>query len=186
MKRVMNRALAALAAVAAVACSAPEERIVTGKVMEATADALLVTHDKMITVFNIGKADLSEAWGLPAGAPVTVTYTVSKKMFAASRVVCDKTYAGLIGSWVHPVPGNEQESEGIELQPKGAAASINRATLLYETWGLSEDGRLVLTGKSVGNGQTIDFADTVEVVRLDDTELVLSSASGFEERYTRR
>ena len=125
----MNRALAALAAVAAVACSAPEERTVTGKVMEATADALLETHYKMITVFNIGKADLSEAWGLPAGAPVTVTYTVSKKMFAASRVVCDKTYAGLIGSWVHPVPGNEQESEGIELQPKGAASTAPRCSM---------------------------------------------------------
>lgn len=46
------------------------------------------------------------------------------------------------------------------------------ATLAYDTWTI-EGNRLILGGKSIGNGQTIDFSDTLVVVRLSADNMVL-------------
>ena len=57
------------------------------------------------------------------------------------------------------------------------------ATLAYDTWTI-EGNCLILGGKSIGNGQTIDFSDTLVVVRLSaDTMVLRMGAMDFE--YTR-
>lgn len=78
----------------------------------------------------------------------------------------------LEGEWIQPVPGMEGQIQGIELEKGGKARSINMATLVYEKWH-REGNQIVLHGKSIGNGLTIDFDDTYEISKLDETELIL-------------
>lgn len=83
-----------------------------------------------------------------------------------------KSESELLGQWVEPVPGMEQMEQGIKIENDGKAASINMSTLQYETW--KQDGKdLILTGKSIGNGQTIDFSDTLEIKELTNEKLIL-------------
>lgn len=88
------------------------------------------------------------------------------------------------GTWVQPIPGAETEIQGLRLEPDGKASSVNMATLLYEGWDL--DGEtLILHGKSIGNGITIDFRDTMKIEKLTADSLVLSG-QGDTRRYSRK
>ena len=60
----------------------------------------------------------------------------------------------------------------LTLNEDGTAVSINMATLQYQEWSASGD-TLVLTGKSIGNGQTIDMADTLLIVSVSADSLVV-------------
>ena len=91
--------------------------------------------------------------------------------------------ASIVGSWLEPVPGMPQMTQGFTLGDDGKAESLNMATLLYEHWTQQGD-TLCLSGKSIGNQQTIDFTDTLLVKRLTADTLVLQR--GQQERvYTR-
>ena len=46
------------------------------------------------------------------------------------------------------------------------------ATLKYETWSRKGDC-LVLSGQSIGNGQTLQFTDTLRIVKVDSDNLVV-------------
>ena len=82
----------------------------------------------------------------------------------------------LVGVWLEPIPGMDG-FQGMALSADGTARSVNMATLVYDRWQLI--GRqLVLEGKSIGNGQTIEFADTLDVVRVDADSLILARESG--------
>lgn len=48
------------------------------------------------------------------------------------------------------------------------------ATLVYESWKQKGD-QLILTGKSIGNGQTIEFTDTLEIIKLSADSLILDN-----------
>ncbi|MCM1300887.1 MAG: lipocalin family protein [Alistipes senegalensis] len=89
------------------------------------------------------------------------------------------------GSWVEPVPGMEHTMQGIRLEKEGKASSINMATLQYERWERTGD-RLILTGKSIGNHQTLPFTDTLEIRTLTADELVLERNDGCTARYERK
>lgn len=78
----------------------------------------------------------------------------------------------LEGSWAEPVPGMEEQTQGFTLNDDGTAESINMATLQYQEWTSSGD-TLVLMGKSIGNGQTIDMADTLLIVNVNADTLVV-------------
>lgn len=86
------------------------------------------------------------------------------------------------GAWVEPVPGMEGMTQGVKLEAEGKASSINMATLKYESWS-QEGDRLILTGKSIGNGQTIDFADTLTIVSATADSLVLERKDGVKISY---
>lgn len=78
--------------------------------------------------------------------------------------------------WVEPVPGMSYQVQGFNLEEKGKASSINMATLQYEKW--SKDGdMLILSGKSIGNHETISFSDTLTIERLTKNELALKKGS---------
>ncbi|MDE5895439.1 MAG: lipocalin family protein [Muribaculum intestinale] len=101
----------------------------------------------------------------------------------ATLTLCVGKNTDIEGRWVQPVPGQPDAWQGIALEPDGKASSINMATLAYDTWTI-EGNRLILGGKSIGNGQTIDFSDTLVVVRLSaDTMVLRMGAMDFE--YTR-
>ncbi len=68
----------------------------------------------------------------------------------------------------------EGKVQGVKIEKGGNASSINMATLVYESWKQNGD-QLVLTGKSIGNGQTIEFADTLEIIKLSADSLILNN-----------
>lgn len=78
-----------------------------------------------------------------------------------------------VGKWVQPVPGLPGLQQGFELEEGGKASSVNMATLRYETW-QQTGNRLILTGKSIGNRQTIPFSDTLNIERLTPDSLILT------------
>lgn len=102
----------------------------------------------------------------------TETNLTAAAVLAASFVLTACGGPGVEGKWVEPVPGMEGLMQGVELEADGKASSINMATLQYEKWEMNGD-TLVLTGKSIGNGQTIDFADTLVVEKLTGDALTL-------------
>lgn len=94
---------------------------------------------------------------------------------------CSQPKADLVGSWVQPIPGQEESVQGIQIDEGGAASSINMATLVYTGWVM--DGKtLTLTGESIGNGQTIAFEETYEIKSLTPDKLVLAQ-DGVEFEY---
>lgn len=111
------------------------------------------------------------------------TISVLAAIAAATLSACSGKN-GIEGTWVQPIPGTETEVQGLRLEPEGKASSVNMATLLYESW--SRDGEtLVLNGKSLGNGITIEFSDTMRIDKLTADSLVLSG-SGRTLRYSRQ
>lgn len=77
----------------------------------------------------------------------------------------------LVGLWVEPIP-EMNKVQGVALKEGGEAHSINMATLLYEHWDCSGN-ELFLTGKSVGNHQTIAFTDTLKIEKVSTDSLIL-------------
>lgn len=90
----------------------------------------------------------------------------------------------LVGSWVQPIPGQQESIQGVRLEAGGKASSINMYTLVYESWE-QKGNNLILAGKSIGNGQEIDFSDTLFIKKLLKDTLVLDR-NGFEQVYTRQ
>jgi hypothetical protein len=87
-------------------------------------------------------------------------------------VSCSKPESVILGSWIEPVPGQSGQVQGIRIEAEGKASSINMQTLVYETWEQQGD-QIILTGKSIGNRQTISFSDTLTIEKLSEDTLVL-------------
>lgn len=100
-----------------------------------------------------------------------------RKLLFATLVLllcaCHSKNDKLTGSWVQPIPGQSGKMQGMELKSDGTASSINMHTLVYESWSRKGDN-LILKGKSIGNRQTIDFADTLIIEKLTADSLVFS------------
>ena len=114
---------------------------------------------------------------------------MKKKMLAATLLTgllaaCSGSSTSVVGAWVEPVPGMAGQVQGIKIEEDGAASSVNMATLVYESW-KQEDDKLILTGKSIGNGQTIEFTDTMAIKKLTADSLVLDNR-GMEIRYAKQ
>ena len=76
----------------------------------------------------------------------------------------------LLGEWHEIMPVNKDITQGFVLDKDGQAVSVGMATLKYSGWQLlkEKDGGsdIVLIGKSIGNGQTIQFSDTLKLYPL--------------------
>lgn len=92
--------------------------------------------------------------------------------------------AAIEGSWVEQVPGMPGIEQGFTLETDGKAASINMATLQYSRWERRDDV-LLLSGQSLGNGQTIDFTDTLQIKTLTADTLVVVRGT-MEQTYLRK
>lgn len=90
---------------------------------------------------------------------------------------CMEQRESLLGQWVQPVPGMPRMEQGFVLKANGKASSVNMATLLYQAWEQRGD-RLILSGISVGNGQTMAFSDTLVIEKLTRDSLVLRQGMG--------
>ncbi len=85
--------------------------------------------------------------------------------------------------WLQPVPGQEGALQGIDIGERGIATSVNMRTLIYKSWKL-RNGKLTLSGMSVGNRQTLSFTETYDVHKLTEESLILKR--GDETRVFRR
>ena len=85
-----------------------------------------------------------------------------------SLVATVATYAKAIGKWTMPDAIDSTKRMGVELQIEGKAGSINMATLPIESWELQgEADKVILKGRSIGNGQTSDYTQTATIVEKD-------------------
>ncbi len=189
MKAINTILALAVAALCFVACADKTVHTVEGKIVDASMNNIVVASADSTYSFSIENADQSEANGLLLGAPVTVTYIgkmATEGSTPATKVAADATYCRLIGGWVEPNPIDANQVQGFALQVEGVAKSINMATLLYQSWTLCEDGKLALTGESVGNGGSFPFRELYTIVTLDDNNLVLKSAADSTFTYTKQ
>ena len=109
---------------------------------------------------------------------------VAACVLASCHTATQKEEREFVGNWLEVMPVNSQFTQGVTLNADGTAASIGMATLKYESWSLA-DGKLVLSGKSIGNGQTLDFSDTLDVVSLTADSLKLGKNGAYRIDYYR-
>lgn len=90
-----------------------------------------------------------------------------------------------IGNWIEVMPVKKHITQGISLKENGQASSIGMATLKYETWQV-KDRKITFTGKSIGNHQTIDFTDTLDIIEITPDRLILQKYGTYQIHYTRQ
>lgn len=103
-------------------------------------------------------------------------------LFALFLIACANP--DISGTWVQPIPNMPTMTQGFILNPDGTAKSVNMATLQYDTWTLNGN-KLTITGRSIGNGQTIEFSETYILEKLSPDTLVLRNGD-MELTYTRQ
>ena len=86
---------------------------------------------------------------------------MKKKMLATTLLTgllaaCSGNSASVTGVWIEPIPGMEDQVQGIKL-----------------------------AGNSIGNGQTIEFIDTMKIKKITADSLVLDNR-GMEIRYAKQ
>ena len=110
------------------------------------------------------------------------------------------TEEDLAGSWVEPIPGLDNDSadtgggenrtldkvQGFTLYEDGSAESINMQTLLVLKWRI-ENGYLILTEKSIGNGTSSTGEERYKIDAAGKKKLVLRKGNALLEykRFTK-
>ena len=95
-------------------------------------------------------------------------------VFGLFLSACGSEELSIEGKWVEPVPNMPEIKIVFDLEQGGKAKSIGMATLQYDSW-KEKDGRLILSGKSIGNHQTIEFTEEYEIVSVDENKLILKN-----------
>lgn len=185
--------IAAVALFGAAACGEGEPKTFTGFITDTTMNSVTVQDlsSERTYTFSTDEADRSEAHGMLLGAPVVVEYKGKPDEGArALKVATDPTYADAVGRWMLREKEESESPMGVEIRVEGEAVSINSATLLYSGWELlDEAGKILLRGRSVGNGESFDFSQTGVIARdadgqlrmtIEGTEVVFTKVAGPE------
>lgn len=99
--------------------------------------------------------------------------TADQEVANAADTTCCCAGGCVMGAWEQPISGMEG-TQGFKLEKDGNASSINMATLVFEKWNKQGD-TLILCGKSIGNGQTLDFSNTLMINKLTKDSLILTN-----------
>lgn len=86
-----------------------------------------------------------------------------------------------VGNWLEET-SNRHFVQGISLKADGTAASIGMATLKYEKWKL-DGNKLILSGQSLGNGQTIDFSEKWQIIEINPHIMKIEKSNGHKINY---
>lgn len=77
----------------------------------------------------------------------------------------------ITGTWIEQLPQETNYMQGFCLKENGVAESVGMNTLLYNKWEIKND-KLILSGESIGNEQTIPFTDTIDIIEYNRDTLV--------------
>lgn len=172
------------------ACKSNKEQSFRGVITEATMNTMAVatTAGDTLTVSTMDAERVVQD-GILLGDTATVYYKEKPQngMIMATKVVVvpgERECTGLLGSWVESIEGMPGQVQGLTMESGGVAKSVNMATLVYEQW-KKEGEELLLSGKSIGNGLTINFEDTLHIEKLTADSLILSRG-GYIIRYCRQ
>lgn len=161
-----------------VACTPKSEpKSVKGDILDATMNTIMIVADADTLSFGTMDAEKISSNGILIGDLAEVFYqgeldkTTPGAVCEATKVVV--TPNPIAGSWVEPIPGIEG-MQGIKMEQGGIASSINMATLVYNGWATSGN-KLMLTGESIGNGQTIEFSEMWTIDSLSADSLIITS-----------
>lgn len=172
------------------ACKNDREQNVKGVITEATMNTLMITTTQGDTL-NVSTLDAVREVenGILLGDTATVYYQGKPQhgVIMATKIVvvpARQENPDLLGCWVQPINGMPEQEQGFALEKDGIARSLNMATLKYETW-KQEGDNLILKGKSIGNGQTIEFTDTLRLDKVTTDSLWLSKGE-YQEVFKRR
>ncbi|MEG1673347.1 MAG: lipocalin family protein, partial [Alistipes sp.] len=132
-------------------------------------------------------ANRQEVPGVLVADSISVVYkdTLDMKLVTKLTVLRPSPYFYIQGEWVEPNPIDAQQAQGFITKEDGSVETINMATLVYKSWDFDLTD-LILHGQSIGNGEPIDFSDTLNVVKLNADSLVLASKGAVVYRLSRR
>jgi hypothetical protein len=99
-------------------------------------------------------------------------------------VSCSKESGSITGSWVRAMDGQPQHQHGFTLKAEGSAASINMPDKVYEKWVKFGD-KLILSGTSKNTENNSTFSDTLKIVSVNDSMMVLKESNGKTIGYTK-
>lgn len=85
----------------------------------------------------------------------------------------------LIASWIEPIPGSKDKVQGFKLNADGSASSINMSSLVYSSWE-TKGNQLILTSKSIGNGETSTNEEVYEYSFCETNHLCLKNPDADE------
>ncbi|MEF9949781.1 MAG: lipocalin family protein [Mucinivorans sp.] len=150
-----------------------------GVVIDATMNNIFIKTAAGDSV-NLSTMDANPADvpGVLIDDSISVVYkdTANMKLVTQLTVLRHSPYFFIQGRWVEANPINKAQVQGFAINADGTVSSINMATLQYNNWNFDiEKHTLTLGGQSIGNGTTINFADTMNIVKLDADSLLLAS-----------
>lgn len=168
-------------------CAEKGPQTVSGIICDASMNTLSIATEVGDTLsFSTTDAERVTIDGILLGDLAQVTYSGDLKkgndITIASKVVV--TPAILFGKWVQPIEGQDS-IQGFDLKRDGVAESINMNTLVFKSWSIAQ-GKLILVGQSIGNGQTIDFSNDFNVDTLTAAKLVISLPNEGQQSYTKQ
>ncbi len=97
----------------------------------------------------------------------------------------DITMKNLSGKWIEIMPVNKDIVQGMTLYEDGKAESVGMATLQYKSWEITPEKKIILNGLSIGNHQTIEFSDTLDIISVSGDTLTLDKFGKYRIQYTR-
>lgn len=86
------------------------------------------------------------------------------------------------GNWIEVMPSNPNIIEGFRLDSNGIAHTIGMATLQYNKWKL-KDNHFIICGKSIGNGVSFEFTDTLDIIKITPDSLILDKYGKYRIKY---
>ena len=169
------------------ACKDNSEKSFSGVIEDASMNTLVVVSDKGEKAsFNTTDADKTGVNGILIGDTAKIFYTgkLEGTIKATKLEITPAQRPEITGSWIQPIPGMDGV-QGIKIEKDGVASSINMATLVYQKWQQPDANTLILSAQSIGNKQTFEFSDTLQITKLTVDSLVLSK-NGYAMRYARQ
>ncbi|MBE9461039.1 lipocalin family protein [Dyadobacter subterraneus] len=96
---------------------------------------------------------------------------------------CSKESGSISGSWVKAIDEQSQHQQGFTLKDDGNASSINLKEKHYDRW--EKFGDLLILRGSKNPDETDKFSDTLKIISVNDSSLVLKKTDGAEIIYTK-
>lgn len=170
----------------------PSSRIIEGIVYDASMNNITIISDQGDTV-NISTMNTnpSKVPGVLLNDSVKVTCVNENAdgteiLKATSLIItAHSPYYYIQGTWLEPNPIDPKEMQGFTLNQNGTAISVNMATLVFKSWNL-ENRTLTLQYESIGNKQTFEGTDTLDIAKINADSLILKQKGAIMWRLSRK